>query len=137
MNTFEKAQLEFQRMIDEYGWAAHYVPLDKEHINYHTHGVMENFGHPDFQIVIPLSQHTAHGIMNSLIADIKKGKVFVSGNEYDGFLNGGFKLRMETFTECGRPVLRVLFPDMTHKMPHDPECDPSFKKQLDYLDGDE
>ncbi|TVX99071.1 DUF4262 domain-containing protein [Cohnella terricola] len=62
-------------MIKKHGWAAHYVLHDDFHINYHTHGLKENYNHRDLQIVLPVSMGTVRGN----IEDIKEGKEFHEG----------------------------------------------------------
>lgn len=46
-NRMEQMHRHFENLIKEYGWASHYAPLDEHHINYHTHGLYENYGHCD------------------------------------------------------------------------------------------
>jgi len=101
----KKLKNQFDKMMKDYGWAAHYVPYDDNHINYHTHGLSENFNHPDLQIVLPISMENAHGIVSNIIDDIKEGNKFYENKNYK---NG--------------------------KMPFEPSCDAGFKLQLDVLE---
>lgn len=122
-------QNDFDEMIDHFGWAAHYVPLE-DAINYHTHGVQETFGHLDFQIVLPVGMGSAHAIANSLIDSLAQGRGFQEDKLYDGFLGNGYLLKFKRFTECGRPVLRVILPDVNGLFPGDVGCDEKYLMQL-------
>ncbi|MOA18910.1 hypothetical protein D3C78_1392550 [compost metagenome] len=134
MNRNKDVQKQFYNMIKTHGWAAHYVPLDDFHINYHTHGLKENYNHRDLQIVLPVSMENAHGIVSGIIHDIKEGKVFYEDIDYIGYLGSNHRIQFKEFYECERPVLRILFPDKKGRMPFDVKCDAGFKAQLDILE---
>lgn len=134
MSRAKETQKHFDKQIKKYGWAAHYVPYDDYHINYHTHGLYEKYKHHDFQITLPVSAENAHGIIHGLIEDVKKGQKFEVNLDYIGYLGSGYRIQFKQFVECGRPVLRLLFPDKNGKMPFDSDCDKYFKMQLDVLD---
>ena len=134
MNKFEQARNNFNGLIEKYGWAAHYVLLDANHINYHTHGLVENFNHCDLQIVLPISMEAAHGVVSKMIDDIKNGLKFYEGIKYTGYIKQGYDVKFMSFTECERPVLRVLFPDSKGYIPDQNECEEGFKYQLDVLE---
>ena len=130
----EQMQKHFQDLIDEYGWASHYVPLDQYYINYHTHGLVENYDHLDLQITLPLDMNSAQGIAIRIIEDIKKGKYFEIGEKYYGYLKEGYPIEFKEYFELDRKVLRVLLCDQNKKMPNEKGCDRYYKKQLDLLD---
>lgn len=134
LKQMKKMHEHFQNLIEEYGWASHYVPLDEYHINYHTHGLTENFDHLDLQITLPLDMNSAQGIAIRIIDDIKEGKYFEIDQKYYGYLKEGYPVEFKQFTECDRPVLRVLLCDQNKKMPYEKGCDKYYKKQLDILD---
>lgn len=133
MNQFEEMAQKFEEMIAKEGWAAHYVFGDEHHINYHTHGVHQNYGHLDLQICLPMSSANAHGITNLVIEAIKKGEKFTEGQEHRGILGNNHKMGFKVYQECGRDVLRLLFPDAKGYLPTEKACDPKFKRQLDVL----
>jgi hypothetical protein len=124
----------FESLIEKYGWASHYVPLDQYHINYHTHGVQENYNHYDLQIVLPLEMGTANGLAGRIIEDIKQGKVFEPGMVYYGYLKEGYPITFKIYSECGRSVLRIILCDQNKLIPTDEGCDIYYKKQIDVLD---
>lgn len=102
------------KQLQEYGWYAHFVPEDPDfpnHINYHTHGLLENFGHPDLQICFPVSTEVAHGIFSEIVDVIKSGGQFQAGNKYAGILAGDFIIELIHAVECGRMILRIVFPN--------------------------
>jgi len=131
---FLKIQQHFEDLIKEYGRASHYVTLDQYHNNFHTHGLLENYDHPDLQITLPLDMNSSQGIAIRIIADIKEGKFFEVGQKYYGYLKEGYPIEFKEFVECDRPVLRVLLCDQNKKMPSEKGCDKYYKKQLDILD---
>ena len=133
MDKIEQMRNHFNGLIEKYGWASHYVPLDENHINYHTHGVLENYNQYDLQIVLPISMGNAHGIASTIIEDMKKGVKFYEDIKYVGYLHG-YYIKFRLFSECDRPVLRVLFPDKNGVMPDQKECEEGFKYQLDELE---
>lgn len=133
MSKFEQMQSYFNTLIEKYGWASHYVPLDENHINYHTHGLMENYNHCDLQITLPVSMEVAHGIISKMVDDIKNGLKFYEGIKYTGYIKQGYDVKFMLFKECERPVLRVLLPDSKKVMPDQSGCEEIFKYQLDEL----
>jgi hypothetical protein len=99
--------------ITKFGWCGHYVFDDVDSptgLNIHTHGLRESYGHPDLQIVLPLSERVAHGIMINLADEVKAGRRFAPGGVASGIIEG-YDLSFATATECGREVLRVIIPD--------------------------
>ncbi|WP_186786219.1 DUF4262 domain-containing protein [Paenibacillus agilis] len=133
MNREErKKAMKMATAIAEMGWRADIVPAseyDGIHANYHTHGLQENFGHIDFQVVLPIDPSKTHAVMFQIIENIKEGKVYEEGKLYDDIIPMpmGFKV----FKECGRDVLRLLIPDGQGRHPDDPQCEPFFRLQLD------
>ncbi len=94
------------------GWFAHFVgPAEKSKlVNYHTHGVLESFGHPDFQIVYGISPPSAEGFFRDLIGRVKNGEKFEDGQVLSGLLKKLDILFVER-KEQDRQVLRIVFPD--------------------------
>jgi hypothetical protein len=131
---FKAATEAFNGMIRKNGWAAHYVPLDEHHINYHTHGVQESYGHQDFQIVLPLGQNMAHILTNAIIERVKAGEVFEEDKPYLGLMKEGYPISFKKFVECGRDVLRILICDKNKLLPGEEGCNPGFVRQLDVLE---
>lgn len=110
MEALEKMQQEF---IEKVGWYAHFVSNDPRcpySTNLHTHNLMEKFGHKDLQICLNIAPQVGHAIFVTIIDEIKKGKKFEAGKEYDEIFDGGFKAKFIDAFETGRPVLRVLVP---------------------------
>lgn len=102
-----------QQSIKKYGWFAHYVPND--HLapfdtNYHTHGVYEKYGHPDFQVCLNVNPRIIHELFFILIDEVSKGKKYEVGKRYDEVLQG-FDVMFIKAKECGRDVMRMILPD--------------------------
>jgi hypothetical protein len=111
-----------KKLIEDYGWYAHYVPGSDEFpfgINMHTHGVAENFDHPDLQICVNMNPHSGHSIISDVIKNIKDGKKYVAGEKYGelikpkpGYVGPEYKVLFLEAEEMDRKVLRLIFPDV-------------------------
>lgn len=102
-----------QEKLAEHGWIVHFVDGDNSSptgVNVHTHGLMENYDHPDFQIVIPIPPQIIHPILEGLVDRVKEGERFVADELVDEVLHG-YQVKMVEAAECGRTVLRVILPD--------------------------
>lgn len=105
-----------KKSIKEYGWYSHIVVDDPDcpyHYNIHTHGLKENFNHPDLQICIPLDPKIAHGIIWNIIDQIKKGITYEIGKPIidEEILTEGFPFLLIVAKECDRDVLRIIISD--------------------------
>lgn len=110
-----------KKLLKNPGWYAHYVPGSPDvpfGMNVHTHGLKENFKHPDLQICIGMDQHTCHHILTNAVNEIKKGKKFEAGEKYDELIESSpaykdlkLKVLFLEAEECGRKVLRLIFPE--------------------------
>jgi hypothetical protein len=109
---FVEVRARQQQMIEKYGFTIDMVfpSGGSEHWNIHTHGVLESFGHPDFQVVLNIGQRNVLGIFHLLVDRVKKGEKFVEGTDYDCIAQG-FPTRFIKAKECGREVLRLIVPD--------------------------
>lgn len=106
--------------LDKHGWYTHFIFGDDDspfHMNIHTHGLKEKFNHLDLQICFPVLSDQAHSILITAIEDhIKKGEKYEAGQKYNGLIvNSQNDIDAEILfleaEECGRPVLRMIFPD--------------------------
>lgn len=114
-------EIERNSMID-YGWFAHYVANDPNTpfgVNYHTHGLVESFGHQDIQFCFPAPYKQIHSIMFHVVEEIKGGCKFEPGKKYQNILNGNFDVEFIEAMECGRKVLRMCLPDKNNKFEGD------------------
>lgn len=120
MNTFnfddhkQKLDAWARDMMERHGWYVHFVPNDEQFpngINYHTHGIAASFGHPDLQICFPLATGVAHQIIDLIVDKIKQGITFVPGKKYEEIIGRNLSIEFIEAMECGRRVLRIIFPD--------------------------
>ena len=62
-----------KELLKKYGWFPHkvteYDPQSPTGFNMHTHGILENFDHPDFQIVVPGPDQIWVGFFHQLVDD--------------------------------------------------------------------
>ena len=126
--SLEDLQRKQAAMLEKYGWMVHYVFDDDEspnRTNYHTHGIADNFNHPDLQICLPIQPEVAHGLFEAAIDNIKKGVAYTANIEYDNILAGGFKVKFMETQDGSRKVLRMLIPDENGKYEA-----PFYKEQL-------
>lgn len=128
-----KVLREQQEMMDEHKWMCHYVMPEKgeEYINLHTHGLLENFNHRDFQIVIPVDQGTGHSILSDLVERVKRGERIQVDKKYSDVIQD-FDVYFSLQKEMDRYVLRMILPDPNGKFPEDEGCDPFYQKQETY-----
>lgn len=117
--------------MEKYGWVVHYVHATApgEAFSYHTHGVLESFGHPDLEITLPLEPKMVHPIICDMVEQIKEGRKFEAGNKYDKVLRG-FMVKAIVASDEGRPLIRILLPDPKGRFPGDKKCDSTYEKQL-------
>jgi hypothetical protein len=98
------------RFMQEFGWYAHMVLDDSDcpnNTNFHTHGIEEKFGHPDFQICIQLHPNLVMGFFHLLVDKIKQGETFGPGKVYED-LTDGYPTQFLFAKEGGRILLRMI-----------------------------
>lgn len=96
--------------------------------NVHTHG-MAKYGHQDFQLVIHLAPEMMGYVLNSLGLRVQVGERFKTGDLVEGIFED-CAVRLDSFEESGREVLRVIIPDSQNRFPEDPNCDYPYSYQL-------
>lgn len=129
MEDFKRKEAE---ILAKHKWCAHYV-FDDDTMpmgsNYHTHGIAENLGHPDFQSVLRIDPQVLHGVLTSIAEQVKKGRKFEAGMRYDKVLQG-MDVTFINAREGGRKVLRLILPDKNGELDAD-KMDPAFALQYD------
>ena len=96
--------------------------------NAHTHG-MSRYGHPDFQVVLRISDSEIRRILNILCLAVQKGITFEDG-EYIGGIYDDCPVRLQSFSEGNRQVLRVIIPDGNNTFPEGAYCHRPYSYQL-------
>lgn len=96
--------------------------------NAHTHG-MARYGHPDFQVVLRISDREISRIFNTLCLAVQKGITFEDG-EYIGGIYDDCPVRLQAFYEGDRKVLRVIIPDDNNIFPERTYCQRPYSYQL-------
>lgn len=113
----------------------HYVPLENGLANVHTHGVEENYGHPDLQIVLPLEPNLATAVLNGIVDTyINTGNKLVDG-EFNPHLIQDAVAKTVLQEETGRTVFRIILPDPNAKFPEDEGCQTPYNRQYENLEG--
>jgi hypothetical protein len=112
-------------ILKNYGWLVHHV-FDGANPNFHTHGLQENFNHPDLQLSFPCAPETAQGILTIVADKIKTGEKFVSGNQYEDIIMN-YKILFTSAKEFDRIVLRLILPNTDGKY----DSAPVYKAQFD------
>lgn len=105
--------------------------------NFHTHGLAK-YGHLDLQIVIEYPPQEIARILNTIGLRIQDGARFAAGDLIKGIYED-CDVRLDTFEETGRNVLRVIIPDKFNRFPEDPICEYPYNLQAfptDMLSGD-
>ncbi len=104
------------RCLAEFGWYAVHVTGTPDETtptgtNSYTWGLALNYGHLDFQIVMPLAGAVAHHLLTILADRVKAGERFEAGRQVAGVAARGYKVRLVAAREQDRDVLRVVIPD--------------------------
>ena len=133
---------EITDMKSNYNWQIHAIKNgcecanDGEYIfdmipgaaNFHTHG-LEQYNHPDFQLVLDYDLGTAADILNALGECVSNGEKFKAGDYVKGIFED-CDVRLDVFEESGRDVLRVIVPDANNIFPDEEGCQSSFCHQM-------
>ena len=93
-------------------------PFPQYICNAHTHG-MNRYNHPDFQLVIHMSQENIGYVLNTLGQRVQSGEKFQSGDIVDGI-----------FLDCPVRLDLLISPDGQNRFPEDPACDYPYSFQL-------
>ena len=96
--------------------------------NAHTHG-MARYGHPDFQVVLRIPDSEIRRILNILCLAVQKGITFEDG-EYIGGIYDDCTVRLQSFWDGDRKVLRVIIPDANNVFPDRGGCRTPYSYQL-------
>ena len=100
----------------------------KPHLcNIHTHGMREVYNHPEFQIVLDIDYNIAMYILNMLGLMVQEGRRFKAGEAVSGI--GICDLYLYEATENDKPVLRVILPDPSYRLPDDENCEHPYNLQ--------
>jgi hypothetical protein len=139
--TLEEARAQFAQWtrdkMKQYGRFAQCVSDDEDsptRFNIHTHGLTETFQHLDFQIIVPMPEKVAHGILCNIVERLKEGERYQAGDVLEGILGNGYKCKLVEATEDDRKVLRVIIPDKRGNLDADTLIKPF---DLQYADLDE
>ncbi|MER2005838.1 MAG: DUF4262 domain-containing protein [Psychrobacillus sp.] len=119
------------------GWLSHHVFETELRefnglANSHTHGLEENFGHLDFQMVLPINPSITESIFTILAERVKAGEVFEEGKEYYEIITN-FPVHFKEFSSDSRKVLRLILPDENGKTPKDSDCKEPYNRQYEQL----
>ena len=117
-------QLDAERLA-HHGWVAHAI-TDAPLI--HTHGLPEQFDHPDLEIRLAVPPKQRYALLAPLVDAVKTGRRFHAGDEDPTIF--AVPVRFIACTESGRSVLRAIFPDPTGRFPDDPGCPAEWADQL-------
>ncbi|MFX1704982.1 DUF4262 domain-containing protein [Chitinophaga sp. CC14] len=116
MRTKPGLSIRDQQLLTEYGWYCHLERDEKPHhypygINIHTHGIQENFNHPDLQICFDINLELALNIFDRMVENIKSGAKYEPDKSYNDVLANGYNILIITAAEGVRRVLRIILPD--------------------------
>ena len=95
--------------------------------NFHTHGMRELYNHPEFQLVLNIDFNIAGYILNKLGLMVKEGRRFKAGEAVSGI--GICDLTLFEATDNSKPVLRVILPDPSYRLPDDENCEHPYNLQ--------
>jgi hypothetical protein len=123
-------------MMEKYGWVVHFVFDTNGELdglaNIHTHGLLENFNHKDFQIVLPLDSKDSHPLLVGIVNQIKDGRKFEADIATSNVIYN-YDVFFKEFKEKDRTVLRLILPDPNGKFPNEKDCIDPYNRQLELL----
>jgi hypothetical protein len=99
-------------------------------ISIHTHGMLENYGHLDLEIKLPIPQEVACGVLNGMAESVKDGESFEDKLISDKVLVG-YDVQLVRVNDGTRDLIRVIIPDKNGKFPGDAGCMEGYSNQLD------
>jgi hypothetical protein len=121
--------------LKKHGFYMHYVPIDDEEcIDAHTHGLKESFGHDDLQIVLPIPQSTASGVLWSAVERIRDGEQLQPGQRYERIIKS-LPVELVWARDEVRDLIRILLPDEHGLLPGDYGCNEVYQRQAEVLGG--
>jgi len=124
-----------EEKIRKHGWFAHFMVdgLPNGMADIHTHGIAETFGHPDLQLTVNIGERNAMGIFHALVRRIRGGEVLRVGVDYEDIARG-YRTKFTHAGEDGRPVLRLIVPDVAGTLERE-TMDLMFAKQYECLES--
>lgn len=122
------------RQLRKHGFYVHFIVegLSNGMADIHTHGIRESFGHAEFQLTVNVGDRNALAIFHALVDRVRAGEVFRTGVDYKDIARG-YKTRFIDATEGGRPVLRLVVPDVSGNLEKE-TMDLQFAKQYECLE---
>ncbi|MDP3899763.1 MAG: DUF4262 domain-containing protein [bacterium] len=120
-----------ENAFKKYGWCAHFVTdyFHENQVNYHTHGLPENFNHLDLQLVLPIDFSILHSLAVNLVNRIKSGESFRPNMRISDIVKS-FNVTFIEAKENERTVLRVILPDKHGNLDRKTIQDGIFKDQF-------
>jgi len=95
--------------------------------NAHTHG-MNNYNHPEFQMVLNVPPELLGHILNTLGLRVKNGEKFKAGDFVHEVIED-YPIRLDEQIVEGEKLLRVCIPDPNGKFPGESGCDDIYALQ--------
>ncbi len=114
-----------EEMIRKYGWIIHHI-IDN---GSHTHGLQENFNHPELEITLNLPADVSHNILTIIANNIKHGQKYNDGQKYHEIIEN-FPV---SFHLTDNNILRIILPDPNGLFPGDKGCQKPFSLQKSQL----
>ena len=109
--------------IKKYGFTIHVITDDDDNfVELHTHGILQNFGNLDLQIISEDGSFREFDIVRLDIDELKIEYVF--------------RIVQEEIIELGnditasRTLLRIIIPDENDLYPWEDKCNPYYKEQF-------
>ncbi len=124
---------ENQKLLDKQGWFYDYEEAESPLANIHTHGLVENLSHTDFQIVLKLDDELIQTLFHSIIENIKGGYTYYEGRSNKVIED--LEVEFKKFQEDGREVLRLIIPDQDGRFPNEEGCSEPYNKQYVEFEG--
>lgn len=120
IEAFTKKQ---QKMIRNHGYVIHMVARESTH----THGLLENFGHPEIECVLPMDPNILGHLLKDLGERVKAGVCLQDGQQLNDLIQ-----HLPVKLVASPNGLRLILPDPEGKLEKE-EMHPDYAAQYEGL----
>jgi hypothetical protein len=120
MKSIEEIGEHQREMIEKHGFVVHAVGG----VGFHTHGLVETWGHLNLEIAFWMDPRIGHQILWNAVHHIKEGKIYAAGTLHDDLIDP-FLVR----AIAAPRGIRFIMPDKKGRV--DLPMDPPFAEQYD------
>lgn len=125
---FKKVYEKQQKLLKEKGYYIHNIIPDEssnlpKNIAYsHTHGLKENFKHPELEIVLNIDPKIINIIIDNVVAILKKENKKLKDEEMLKNVIAKYPVKIKHIIKDNDLICRIVLPDPNGMFPEDSNC---------------